>query len=300
MKPDRFQPRWINPICRVYTVLLCAYPKAFRRQFGSEMQQVFRDRCRAAARENSLPRFVLLTLWDWLSSSLRERLAAIMSPEIPAIHTLTGDPRIDGGRWLLALCGLFDAICAAVILFMQGPNGFVTMRTSVNSNATLEILGLLALAAGTCAVTAGSLSSRKQSWVLVLNGLARGGLGLTLCGTFGSRIGFHTLALLIAVMALSLASYELSAARSLRAHRPGKLLLCAAAAVSGGFALAFCAFAFAWIGLGGPRPLADFLWFGSYFGFTAFSMLGLALGMHGSGPLQLKGYRSETPLLDQG
>lgn len=53
---------WINRICRVYAVLLYAYPKAFRIQFGGEMQQVLRERCRAATGEHNLPLFVLLTL----------------------------------------------------------------------------------------------------------------------------------------------------------------------------------------------------------------------------------------------
>ena len=35
--------RWF---CRVYMVMLYAYPREFRLQFGGEMQQLFRDRCR--------------------------------------------------------------------------------------------------------------------------------------------------------------------------------------------------------------------------------------------------------------
>lgn len=152
---------------------------------------------------------------------------------------------------------------------------------------------------GACTVVTGGLGSRDKSWLVVVNGLACGALGLTLCGTFGFRIGFRTLALLIVVMALSLGVYELSAAFTLRDYSASKLLLAAAGVISVGFAFAFSAFAFDWVELG-PRPLADFLWFGSYFGFTALSMLGLALWMHGSGPLRLKGYGSETPLLDVG
>jgi hypothetical protein len=308
MKPDSCQSRWINPICRVYAVLLYAYPEAFRSQFGGEMQQVFRGCCRAAARENHLPLFVLLTLWDWVRTSTRERLAAvrnpftrnsrliqacIMSPEIHVAQTLAKN------GWLLALCGLLDAIYAAMNFFMQGPDGSVMLRTSVNSNGTLENMGLLALAAGTSTIATGSLGSRDKSWLVVVNGVASGALGLTLCGAFGFRIGFRTLALLTVVMALSLGVYELSVALTLRNHSSIKLLLCAAGVVSVGFALVFFAFAFDWVELG-PRPMSDFLWFGFYFGFTALSMLGLALGMHGSRPFQPNGYRSETPLLDVG
>ena len=47
-------PRWIKRICRVYAVMLCAYPEAFRIQFGREMQQVFRDTCRVAVTNKHL------------------------------------------------------------------------------------------------------------------------------------------------------------------------------------------------------------------------------------------------------
>jgi hypothetical protein len=52
-----------------------------------------------------------------------------------------------------------------------------------------------------------------------------------------------------------------------------------AGAASLGFALAFLAFAFHWIKLE-PGAHLDFLWFGSYFGFSAICKLGLALRLH--------------------
>jgi hypothetical protein len=73
---------WIKRICRVYAVMLCAYPEAFRIQFGREMQQVFRDTCRAAVTNNDLLHFIPLMFWDWLRTSGRERLAAFRSLEI--------------------------------------------------------------------------------------------------------------------------------------------------------------------------------------------------------------------------
>ncbi len=38
-----FLLRWL---CRVYRVLMYAYPPDFRRRYGREMEQVFGDRCR--------------------------------------------------------------------------------------------------------------------------------------------------------------------------------------------------------------------------------------------------------------
>ena len=43
----------IGNFCRLYSVLLYAYPRDFRREYGAAMQQVFRDRCRDLARTAS-------------------------------------------------------------------------------------------------------------------------------------------------------------------------------------------------------------------------------------------------------
>src|SRR5438046_106238 len=39
----------VGSFCRLYSVLLYAYPGDFRRQFGRSMEQLFRDRCRELA-----------------------------------------------------------------------------------------------------------------------------------------------------------------------------------------------------------------------------------------------------------
>jgi signal peptidase I len=61
---------------RVYAASLYAYPKAFRVRFGREMQQVFRDRCRAAVEAHAFPQFLFMSIKDWFVTSLRERFAA--------------------------------------------------------------------------------------------------------------------------------------------------------------------------------------------------------------------------------
>jgi hypothetical protein len=124
-------------------------------------------------------------------------------------------------------------------------------------------------------------STRGKSWFLVLNGLALSALGLILNGIFGFRISFRTIALLLVVMAMSIGIFELVIARALRRQRhiADEWFLGLAGAASVVFALAFLAFGFRWIELE-PRPHADFLWFGSYFGFSAICMLGLALRLH--------------------
>ena len=65
--------------CRFYSVLLYAYPAAFRREFGGPMRQAFRDQCRQAARRSGLWRFAGRAMADWCSSAARERVAAFWS-----------------------------------------------------------------------------------------------------------------------------------------------------------------------------------------------------------------------------
>jgi uncharacterized membrane protein HdeD (DUF308 family) len=171
--------------------------------------------------------------------------------------------------WLLALCGVLDAIIS-VINFDHAGNGF-------HSKATITYMGMLALAAGACTITAGMWSSRKRiSWLLVLNGLALGALGLILTFLTGP-LAFRTIALLIFVMAMSIGIYELATAGTLRRQRhvADEWLLGAAGVVSVGFALWFLAFVFRWIKLEPASP--SLLWLGSYFGFSAICMLGLGL-----------------------
>jgi hypothetical protein len=82
-------------------------------------------------------------------------------------------------------------------------------------------------------------------------------------------------------MAMSIGLYELATARTLRGHHIDEWLLGVAGVVSVGFAVVFLGFALRWIKLD-PSPSAQtFNWLGSYFGFTAICMVGLALGPNG-------------------
>src|ERR1041384_144432 len=60
---------------RVYKVLLLAYPSAFRREYGHQMQQVFRDRYRDEARRNgylAVADYWLRTVLDLALTAMRE------------------------------------------------------------------------------------------------------------------------------------------------------------------------------------------------------------------------------------
>jgi hypothetical protein len=63
-----------NLSCRVYSLLLLAYPEEFRDRFGSQMLQVFRDSYRAEAGEGSLPGFWSRTLADLVLTAAKERI----------------------------------------------------------------------------------------------------------------------------------------------------------------------------------------------------------------------------------
>ena len=189
--------------------------------------------------------------------------------------------------WLLASCGVLDALFAVLIVLMGSRDGSPILRTFIHSRDAILQLGLLALAAGICTIAASVWSSRKDnSWLLVLNGLACSSLGLLVTLGASRSITFRTIALVIFIMAMSIGLYELATARTLRGHRIGEWLLGewllgVAGVVSVGFAVAFLGFVLRWIKLD-PSPSAQtFHWLGAYFGFTAICMVGLALRLNG-------------------
>jgi signal peptidase I len=76
----------IGGFCRLYSVLLYAYPADFRREFGRPMQQLFRDRCRDLARSPGpwpFLRFAAHTVTDWLGATVREQASALWSAGRP-------------------------------------------------------------------------------------------------------------------------------------------------------------------------------------------------------------------------
>ncbi|HTT62582.1 MAG TPA: hypothetical protein VMG35_12095 [Bryobacteraceae bacterium] len=184
--------------------------------------------------------------------------------------------------WLLALCGIADAIIAFLYVMMQGAAGPLTFHAW---NSTVVLLGELAMAAGACTIAAGLWRSQKgKCWLLVLNGLALGALGLIQYALVRFRISFLTIALLIILMAVSAGILDLVTARTLRRlrHAWDGWLLGLAGAASVGFALAFMALGLRWLRIA-PESHADLFWLGSYFGFSAICMLGLALRLRGQG-----------------
>ena len=82
---------FLSGFCRLYSILLYAYPREFRQQFGSPMEQLFRDRARDAARRPGrlrLLHFAGQVMTDWVQTTVRERIAAFRAaaPK-PARHS---------------------------------------------------------------------------------------------------------------------------------------------------------------------------------------------------------------------
>jgi uncharacterized membrane protein HdeD (DUF308 family) len=178
--------------------------------------------------------------------------------------------------WLLALCGVLEAISSAIYFMHQAGFHAWTM---------IAFLGVLALAAAVCTIAAGIWrSANGKCWLLVLNGLAFGTLGLLLTGIAGFSIGLRTIALLLAVMALSIGILQLITARGLRRRRHllNEWIINSAGGALAGFAWEFLGLGFGWIKLD-PGSNSDLFWIASFFGFAAICMLELALRLHSRG-----------------
>jgi len=199
--------------------------------------------------------------------------------------------------WLLALCGLLDAILAVMNVCMQDPEGSLTWRVYVPMSTGM-LMCRLALVAGACAIAAGIWRSRNgKSWLLVLNGLAFVAYGLIPLVFSDRPLSFRLFALLVVVMAMSMGVLELAIARSLRRHLADEWFLGLAGAASVGFALAFLALASGWIKLEpAPGSHSAFLWLASYFGCSAICMVGFALRLQSEGLSRYRRWEASPPL----
>jgi uncharacterized membrane protein HdeD (DUF308 family) len=212
---------------------------------------------------------------ELLPQTIFEALALMAVDVLPMLRGCTVIQTLAKNSLLLALSGILDAVISVIYLLMHDTNGPMTFHSW---NSMVTFLGKLAIAAGVFTIAAGTWrSATGKSWLLMLNGFALGALGLIQYGFVRFRVSFLTVALLIVVMAVSTGILELVIARTLRQQRfVGASLLVLAGVASIGFALAFFAVGFGWITIE-PGSHADLLWLGSYFGFNAICMLGLAL-----------------------
>jgi hypothetical protein len=93
---------------RVYRALLVAYPREFRREYGSQMRQVFRDLCREEVRngqKRSLLRLWILTVLDLGRSALVQRTGDLDRPGGKEVGV--NDHKLAGLGFALLLAPLF-------------------------------------------------------------------------------------------------------------------------------------------------------------------------------------------------
>lgn len=70
---------FVRGLARIYSVMLYAYPREFRIEYGGEMKQVFRDHCGHLARTSAWTKifqYALLSGTDWMKTTVSERFAA--------------------------------------------------------------------------------------------------------------------------------------------------------------------------------------------------------------------------------
>jgi len=179
--------------------------------------------------------------------------------------------------WLLALCGVLEAIYAVMNLVGRDADGSLIVP-GLASPSTMALISKLALAAGVSTAAAGIWSSGKgRSWLLVVNGMALIVYGVAGISPPRGRVGFLPVALLFVVMAVSAGVFAFAAARTLGRHVADRWFLGLAGSFSTVFAFGFLVFGLRWIRL---EPLEYVLWMSSYFGFSAICMLALGLRLN--------------------
>lgn len=186
---------------------------------------------------------------------------------------------LSGTWWLLALCGVFDAMHAAMNLLMMNPS--LALRGFALTTVVWD-MGMLALAAGASAIAAGLWSAGKDnSWLLSLHGLALAAFGaIAVSPLVKGPLSFRPISLLFTVTAASIGTFALKTATRQPRGARGKWLPIAAGAVSIGFAFSFIAVGFL-VRL--EPPQAFFIWMSSYLAFCAVFMLWLAFHLHSRG-----------------
>ena len=147
------QERLLRWLCRIYGLMLLAYPSTFRREYSREMTLLFWNRARDVVQNVgswALLPFMLRISWDWLHTTLRE--STNMATSLPAL------------RWFAALP---LAILAAAAT--QPIVGF--FMTDFHHVWILASVGFFLMAAAFVSVGVWVAPSRKDS-------VARIGLGV--------------------------------------------------------------------------------------------------------------------------
>jgi hypothetical protein len=178
--------------------------------------------------------------------------------------------------WLLALCGIVDAMCAAMNLLMLNPDESLSVRGFALPNAVWG-MSMLSIGAGACAITVGLRNLGKHyCWLLSLHGLALFAFGVIgVSPLVRGPLSFRPISLLFVLMSVSAGAFALGTSQTPRAGAPDRWFLSLSGVASLGFALSFIFVGFGWLRLGPPQSF--WIWMSSYLGLCAVFMLYLAL-----------------------
>ncbi|HEX6502436.1 MAG TPA: hypothetical protein VF011_04260, partial [Terriglobales bacterium] len=118
--------------------------------------------------------------------------------------------------WLLALCGIIDAVSAVMNLLMINTDGWLRLRRLASLDQVWD-MSMLALLAGVCAIAAGLWNfGRGNSWLLSLHGIALGAFGLIgVSPLVRGPLSFRPISLLFVLMAVSVSAFAWRSARTL-------------------------------------------------------------------------------------
>lgn len=168
----RVTSKALNVSDRIYRLLLFAYPGPFRREYGVQMAQVFRDECQAGLEHHTplgLGHVWFHTLADWLKTAFEQHIQE-------AFH-------MSGQKWIIRL-GALAALAGGILglyLLAQGTTPFGNYGWHGGWLA-LVVTILFALGLGG-AIAAQQTQLSSLGWfgiVIVMAGLLLMGMGYTI------------------------------------------------------------------------------------------------------------------------
>jgi hypothetical protein len=166
--------------CRVYQLLLIAYPSEFRREYGPQMLQVFRDCYREEARRNSqlaIAGYWVRTLLDLALTAAREHSQNLRKDHV--MSTLRRD--------FVALAGCIAIIAIAMALLSYGRNHEV--RSILYFGYTLDAIATTGILGNLIVFLLVKTTKREPLRIALWTFVAVHALLLTVIAIIGPRMG---------------------------------------------------------------------------------------------------------------
>ncbi len=150
MVKNQTDPQMVNISNWAYALLLVFYPTPFRREYGSQMAQVFRDCCLKTHRQSGLPGLLslwTLTLFDWLKTVLEEQTQRGTEMTREKFIRLTGWGMILSGVSLLLgfLASNMDAVLGRTLMGREVGRYEVISNVLILAGSLLLVFGFIGL-----------------------------------------------------------------------------------------------------------------------------------------------------------